>query len=136
MNTGEAGRQDRLRVCFQLRVRPERMAEYTARHAAVWPEMLTALRDAGWHNYSLFLADGGLLIGYFETEDLDAALSQMAQTSVNARWQAQMAPFFADQQVTPDAGLMTLTEVFNLQHQLDQLTAQPPPGGVTDDDRH
>jgi len=60
----------------------------------------------------------------------------MAQTSVNARWQAQMAPFFADQQVTPEAGLMTLTEVFNLQHQLDKLPAQPAPEGVSDDDRH
>ena len=33
--------------------------------------MLTALRDAGWHNYSLFLRDDGLLVGYFVTDDLD-----------------------------------------------------------------
>ena len=34
--------------------------------------MLEALRDAGWHNYSLFLPDDGLLIGYFLTDDLAA----------------------------------------------------------------
>ena len=32
------------RYCFQLQVRPERLAEYRERHRAVWPEMLAALR--------------------------------------------------------------------------------------------
>jgi L-rhamnose mutarotase len=48
------------RVCFLLHVRPERLAEYRERHSGVWPEMLDALRDAGWSNYSLFLRDDGL----------------------------------------------------------------------------
>jgi L-rhamnose mutarotase len=55
------------RVCFLLRVRPERLAEYKARHREVWPEMLAALRETGWSNYSLFLRDDGLLVGYLET---------------------------------------------------------------------
>ena len=29
--------------------------------------------DTGWHNYSLFLRDDGLLVGYLETDDLAAA---------------------------------------------------------------
>ena len=57
------------RVCFQLQVKPERIDEYKARHAAVWPDMLRALAESGWHNYSLFLRDDGLLIGYVETHD-------------------------------------------------------------------
>ena len=52
--------------------------------------------DAGWANYSLFLADDGLLVGYLETDDFDAARQRMEQTGVNDRWQAEMAPFFAD----------------------------------------
>ena len=32
-----------------------------------------ALRQAGWRNYSLFLADDGTLIGYLECEDFAAA---------------------------------------------------------------
>ena len=52
--------------------------EYTRRHSEVWPDMLQALREAGWHNYSLFLAEDGLLIGYLETVDLDAAQRGMA----------------------------------------------------------
>jgi L-rhamnose mutarotase len=106
------------RVCFQLQVRPERIAEYRQRHAAVWPEMLQALRDTGWNNYSLFLRADGLLIGYLETPDLAAAQAGMAATEVNARWQAQMGEFFTDLHGAPDTGFMTLTEVFHLEDQL------------------
>ena len=58
------------RVCFQLQVRPDRLEEYRARHAAVWPDMLAALPATGWHNYSLFLREDGLLIGYVETPSI------------------------------------------------------------------
>ena len=66
------------RVCFQLQVRPDRLDGVPRRHAAVWPEMLDALHETGWHNYSLFLRDDGLLVGYFETPDLAAAQAGMA----------------------------------------------------------
>ncbi len=40
------------RVCFTLQVDPNRLDEYWSRHAAMWPEMLAALLDAGWHDSS------------------------------------------------------------------------------------
>ena len=82
-----------MRVCFQLQVKPSRIAEYRSHHAAVWPDMLRALADTGWHNYSLFLREDGLLIGYLETASLDRAQAGMAATEVNARWQAEMGDF-------------------------------------------
>lgn len=102
------------RVCFLLRVKPDRMAEYRRRHAEVWPEMLDALRETGWRNYSLFLSEDGLLVGYFETQDLEAAREGMAARDVNARWQAEMAPFFESLDGRPDEGIVPLTEVFHL----------------------
>jgi L-rhamnose mutarotase len=109
------------RVCFCLQVRPDRMEEYAERHAAVWPEMLAALHDTGWHNYSLFLRGDGLLVGYFETPDLESARAGMAATEVNARWQAEMAEFFTDLDGrSPDEGFLVLDEVFHLEDQLDQ----------------
>ena len=76
--------------------------------------MLQALRETGWHNYSLFMREDGLLFGYLETEDLEAARSGMAERDVNARWQAEMAPFFeALDGRRPDEGLQLL-EVFHL----------------------
>jgi L-rhamnose mutarotase len=103
------------RVCFLLRVRPDRLDEYRARHREVWPDMLEALRQTGWSNYSLFLADDGLLVGYLETEDFAGALAGMEATEVNARWQADMAPFFElPGGERPDTGLLRLEEVFHL----------------------
>lgn len=103
------------RICFCLQVRPERLNEYKARHQNVWPEMLHALRSAGWRNYSLFLRDDGLLIGYLETDDFETALANMANTEVNARWQQEMAPFFENTHGRrPDEQMRPLTEVFHL----------------------
>ncbi len=104
------------RVCFLLQVRPERIEEYKERHKAVWPEMLDALRETGWHNYSLFLRPDGLLVGYFETPDYEAALAGMAAREVNERWQREMAPFFVDLDGRrPDEGFLRLEQVFYLQ---------------------
>jgi L-rhamnose mutarotase len=100
------------RVCFTLRVRQDRLVEYRERHGAVWPEMLDALRAAGWGNYSLFLSHDGLLVGYLETEDFAAAQCAMETTDVNARWQADMAEFFDAGR--PDAAINRLEEVFHL----------------------
>ncbi|MDC0765435.1 L-rhamnose mutarotase [Streptomyces sp. HD] len=103
------------RVCFLLKVREGKLAEYRERHAAVWPEMLEALSATGWHNYSLFLRDDGLLVGYLETEDFEAAKAGMEATEVNARWQAEMGEFFeALDGARPDEAMKPLTEVFHL----------------------
>ncbi|SHM22431.1 L-rhamnose mutarotase [Actinacidiphila paucisporea] len=103
------------RVCFLLKIRQERLAEYRERHAAVWPEMQAALTATGWHNYSLFLRDDGLLVGYLETEDFERARAAMDATEVNARWQAEMAGFFEELDGSaPDAAMVPLSEVFHL----------------------
>jgi L-rhamnose mutarotase len=104
------------RICFTLQVRPDRLEEYRRRHAQVWPEMLEALRDTGWHDYSLFLREDGLLVGYLETPDFERARAGMASRDVNARWQADMAEFFETGR--PDQHMHVLTEVFHLDDQL------------------
>jgi L-rhamnose mutarotase len=110
------------RVCFQLQVKHERIDEYKARHAEVWPDMLRALADSGWHNYSLFLRDDGLLIGYVETPSLDQAQAAMAATEVNARWQTEMADFFVELgDARPYTGFVRLEEVFHLEDQLRRI---------------
>lgn len=115
------------RYCFLLQVRPELLEEYRARHAAVWPDMLQALHDSGWHRYSLFARDDGLLVGYVETEDLTEALERMAATEANSRWQEAMSRFFTGLEGRrPDEGLLVLDEVFNLDDQRARLEADDP----------
>jgi L-rhamnose mutarotase len=104
-----------MRICFLLKVRAERMEEYKERHARVWPEMLDALRETGWRNYSLFLRPDGLLVGYLETPDFAAACAGMKNHPVNARWQAEMAPFFESlTEGAADDNMVPLAEVFHL----------------------
>jgi L-rhamnose mutarotase len=103
------------RVCFVLQVKPEKLVEYKERHRAVWPEMLQALRETGWKNYSLFLRADGLLIGYLETENFESARAGMAKREVNARWQREMAGFFVQPDgALPDAAMAPLEEIFHV----------------------
>lgn len=103
------------RTCFLLRVKSDRMQEYRQRHREVWPEMQQALSETGWGNYSLFLATDGLLVGYVETEDFQAAVAGMQVREVNIRWQAAMADLFEELVGdAADSSMRPLEEVFHL----------------------
>ena len=104
------------RIGFVLKVKQHLIDEYKQQHQNVWPDMLSALSETGWHNYSLFMKAEGTLFGYFETPDsLEIAVSKMATYDVNTRWQELMSPFFE----FPEGGhademLLELEEVFHL----------------------
>lgn len=119
------------RVCFQLQVKPEMLDEYIARHTPVRREMLEEIAAAGRRNYSLFLAEGGRLIGYYETDDDDAAQAYLAASPIAAAWEAEMAPFFVGLDGRPDQAATPLTEIFHLADQLAASTG----GSASDDER-
>lgn len=101
------------RVAFAMRLLPGAEGEYRARHAAVWPEMLDALRQAGCHDYSIYLR-GDDLFGCFEVEDFARFRQFMAGSEVNDRWQADMASLI-DPLTDPETGFhQRLEEVFRL----------------------
>lgn len=104
------------RVGFLLKVKEDKIDQYKKHHEAVWPEMLNALRRHGWHNYSLFMRDDGLVFGYFEAEEsFEASLEGMAGEDVNTRWQEFMAPYFETPPgARPDQSMVELEEVFHL----------------------
>lgn len=106
-----------VRVCFRMQVDPLRLEEYIERHRSVWPDMLTALQATGWGNYSLFADPSGMIIGYLETEDYEAAQRGMEQTDINAKWQSSMSEHFASGGSFDD-GPERLREVFNLEDQM------------------
>ena len=111
------------RVCFELQVRPELIDEYVERHAAVWPTMLRAIERSGRRNYSLFLREDGMLIGYYEVDDDAASSRALALDPDTAEWEAEAARFFVSLDGDrPDQGAPRLREVFHLE---DQLAALP-----------
>jgi len=101
------------RIGFTMRLLPGAEAEYRCRHAAVWPEMLDALRAAGARDYSIFL-DGDRLFAHLVVEDFAAFRAAMSAAEVNDRWQAEMAALI-DPQTDPATGFhRRLDEVFHL----------------------
>jgi len=99
------------RVGFVLQVKPDRIDEYVAAHAAVWPEMLAALKGAGIRNYTIFRA-GTTVFGYFETDDRDASERFLAEQPVCTRWQDAMAELL--EQRVDEGGPPALQEIFRL----------------------
>ena len=101
------------RIGFTMRLLPGQEAEYRRRHAAVWPEMLDALRAAGARDYSIFI-NGDVLFAYLEVEDFAAFRAFMAAAPVNDRWQADMASLI-DPLTDPATGFhQRLEEIFHL----------------------
>ena len=101
----------RTAACFMLKVRPELLDEYRARHSPVWPEMLAAIRDAGWTNYTIFDRSDGTIVGYFEALDIDLARELIDESEAARRWAASTEHLFVERQEW-------LTPVFDLEEQL------------------
>ena len=76
-----------------IRVRPEKLDEYTRLHADPWPEVIATIRDCNISNYSIYLRDGWLF-SYFEYAgaDLDADLARMADDPKMREWWALCDP--------------------------------------------
>ena len=101
------------RVGFTMGILPGQEAEYRRRHAAVWPEMLEALKIAGAHDYTIFIR-GSDLFAYLEVDDFAAFRASMAASPVNDRWQSEMAALI-DPLTDPATGFhQRLEEVFHL----------------------
>jgi len=101
------------RIAFVMKLLPGAETEYRRRHAAVWPEMLEALKAAGARNYSIYLS-GDDLFGVLEVDDFAHFRTTMDRAPVNARWQAEMTSLI-DPCIDPATGFhRRLDEVFHL----------------------
>jgi L-rhamnose mutarotase len=65
---------------------------YDAAHAAVWPELLQAIRDAGFTRWLIF-RDGREIFHTIDCEDYDRGIAQLAASPINQRWQQEMAQY-------------------------------------------
>ena len=106
------------RYCLLGQVDPAGWRSTGRRHRAVWPELLEALRDAGWRNYSLFLREDGMLIGYAEADDLGGrpgagGRHRGEHSLAGRRWPTLFATDGA-----PDESWELVPEVFHLEDQL------------------
>ena len=74
-------------------VKADRLEEYKAYHANVWPEILDMIRECNIQNYSIYYK-GGLLFAYFEYvgDDFGADMDKMAADPKTQEWWDIMMP--------------------------------------------
>lgn len=100
------------RACFYLRVFPGTEADYDRRHAEIWPELMTEIRESGLRNMSGFRR--GTDAWYFvEGEpDVKTAFAVHGPKPANTRWNRYFRDVIA--QITDDAGeLLWYDEIFH-----------------------
>ncbi len=79
-------------VGLHTRLKPGVELAYDAAHAAVWPDLLQAIRAAGFTRWLIF-RDGREIFHAIECEDYARGIAQLAANPVNQRWQMEMAQY-------------------------------------------
>jgi L-rhamnose mutarotase len=100
------------RGLLTLVIDPERAAEYEAIHADPWPDMMAAIADAGFRNYSGFRR-GAHVVYYGEYyPDMDTVFGRIGGTDVNRRWGEAFEGIITT--ITDASGaLITADEIFH-----------------------
>ena len=101
------------RLCFTFELAPGMEEEYERRHSSVWPEVVSAIKDAGFSNYSIFRL-GREMIGYAECEPTVAiAMAKLESAEATARWSRYIREIMT-RAVDAEGRLFTAREVWHL----------------------
>jgi L-rhamnose mutarotase len=79
-------------VGLVTRLKPGMAEAYERAHAAIWPELQVAQRKAGIRRWLIF-RHGLALLHVVECDDFDRAATELARTTIDQRWQAEMAGY-------------------------------------------
>lgn len=102
-----------IRAAFKMKLKPGFEAEYQRRHDEIWPELSSALRDAGISDYSIFLDQETLtLFGVQKLSDTNTA-SELPTLPVMRKWWDYMADIM-DSNPDHSPVAVPLREVFHL----------------------
>ena len=78
------------RVAFKMKLFKGCEEEYKKRHDALWPELVSLLKQAGIKDYSIFLdEESNVLFGYLTIED-ETKLDDLPNAPVMKKWWAYM----------------------------------------------
>ena len=83
------------RMGMVIGVRPEKLDDYKALHAEVWPEMRVLLSKYNIRNYSIYLREPeNLLFGYWEYvgSNYEGDLAALGAEAVTQEWLAVCDP--------------------------------------------
>ncbi|WP_193139125.1 MULTISPECIES: L-rhamnose mutarotase [unclassified Meridianimarinicoccus] len=85
------------KFAFKMHLNPGCEAEYKARHDAIWPELVTLLKEAGIADYSIHLdPETHTLFGVLWRSD-DHRMDDLPASPVMQKWWAHMADLMRTQ---------------------------------------
>lgn len=102
------------RFAFKMYLKPGCEQEYERRHAAIWPELVAMIKEAGVGNYSIYWdKDTNMLFGYQECEGEGNSQDTATVDPITQKWWDMMADIM---EVRSDNSPVTipLQEVFHL----------------------
>jgi L-rhamnose mutarotase len=101
------------RVAFQMKLKPGYKEEYRKRHQAIWPELRDLLKQAGIHDYSIFLDEQSHTLFAVQKVSGQSGSQDLGKNPVVRKWWAYMADIM---ETNPDQSPVSvpLEEVFYL----------------------
>lgn len=115
--------------CLVNELKEENVKDYSDihenAHLTHWKTQLDALRGAGAANCMVYIYKN-LSILLYQCDDIDESFSRLGQNEDNLKWQAVVAPWFAN---TPkfdgSEKTVSITKIFDLEQQLHGKLEQP-----------
>ena len=103
------------RYAFKLRIKPGAIEEYERTHKAVWPALLTKIKEVGISKYSIFRRGQDLFL-FMHVDDFDHAWDELAKDPTNQAWQKEMSRLFEPvPDLQPGERFAMMKEVFYLE---------------------
>jgi L-rhamnose mutarotase len=101
-------------VAFTMRLKPGHIEEYKQRHDELWPELATAIREAGISDYAIFLDEETLTLFAVQKQTPDSTASTLPDHPIVQKWWNYMAPLM---ETNPDNSPVctNLRKVFHLE---------------------
>jgi len=109
-----------MRVALHSLLLPGQERAYERAHAAVPPEMVAALQEAGVRDWGIWRS-GDNLFHVVDCTDFESTMAALAEDPRNHRWLEQMSAYVGG--LTPDLSRLTMAHVWTL---TGQLEADPP----------
>jgi L-rhamnose mutarotase len=93
------------RFGFKMKMYPGFKEEYRKRHAEIWPELVSMLKNEGICNYSIFLdEETNILFGYQEQTG-ESSSQDLGATEIVKKWWKYMADIM---ETNPDNSPVTI----------------------------
>ena|SRR5579871_953516 len=101
------------RLCYTFDLTPGLEEEYERRHAEIWPELVQALQESGFSNYSLFRR-GVEVIAYAECDpSFEQAMAKLRTYEVSDRWNLHIRSLMT-RSVDAEGRFFTVPEIWHL----------------------